>query len=169
MTDDPRTDELTPETRADDPMPAPPGDGSTPLPPAEDPTPPADDELTPETRADDPMPAPPGDDLAPVPPAAERTSASDTLTEDDAPLFDRTDEWAGRWDGIQLRFVDEPRRSIEDADALVDEVIERLTARLADERQRLEHEWAAGTEPSTEDLRLALQHYRAFFTRLLAA
>jgi hypothetical protein len=78
-------------------------------------------------------------------------------------------DWSGRWDDIQIRFVDEPRRSIEEADALVDEVIGQLTARLADERQRLERQWSAGTEPSTEDLRVALQHYRAFFDRLLAA
>jgi hypothetical protein len=160
MTDDPRTDELTPETQADEPMPAPP-DG---------------DEVTPETRADEPMPAPPdGDEVAPIPHAAggpapvPHADDRSAPAEDEAPLFDRTDEWSGRWDGIQLRFVDEPRRSIEEADALVDEVIERLTARLADERQRLEHEWADGSEPSTEDLRLALQHYRSFFERLLAA
>jgi hypothetical protein len=42
-------------------------------------------------------------------------------------------------------------------------------ARFADERQRLEQHWSAGSEPSTEDLRIALQRYRAFFDRLLAA
>ena len=63
----------------------------------------------------------------------------------------------------------EPRRSIEDADALVDEVTKALMARFADERQHLERQWSAGSEPSTEDLRIALQRYRAFFDRLLAA
>ncbi|HEX6419187.1 MAG TPA: hypothetical protein VFZ77_11865 [Acidimicrobiales bacterium] len=86
-----------------------------------------------------------------------------------AELVDGGGNWADRWHDIQVRFVDEPRRSIEDADALVDEVIGQLTSRLADERRRLEDQWSAGREPSTEDLRLALQRYRAFFDRLLAA
>ena len=33
---------------------------------------------------------------------------------------------------------------------------------------RLEEQWARGEEASTEDLRVALQHYREFFQRLLA-
>jgi hypothetical protein len=86
-----------------------------------------------------------------------------------ARLLDGGDDWAGRWNEIQIRFVDEPQRSIEDADALVDEVIRQLTARFADERQHLERQWSAGSEPSTEDLRVALQRYRSFFDRLLAA
>lgn len=84
------------------------------------------------------------------------------------PLLDGTGDWAGRWEEIQVRFVEQPRRSIEDADALVDEIIGQLTARFADERERLERQWSAGSEPATEDLRLALQRYRAFFDRLLA-
>ena len=35
-------------------------------------------------------------------------------------------------------------------------------------RSRLEEQWARGEQASTEDLRLALMHYRDFFERLLA-
>lgn len=37
-----------------------------------------------------------------------------------------------------------------------------------DQRERLELQWKAGQDVSTEDLRRALQRYRAFFQRLVA-
>ena len=74
-----------------------------------------------------------------------------------------------RWDEIQVRFVDEPQASVKDADALVQEVMQRLADNFADERGRLEHQWEQGQDASTEDLRTALQQYRSFFRRLLVA
>jgi hypothetical protein len=73
-----------------------------------------------------------------------------------------------RWDAIQTGFVDEPRNAVEQADALVAQVIKRLTETFADERTALEGPWGRGEQVSTEDLRLALQKYRSFFERLLA-
>ena len=72
-----------------------------------------------------------------------------------------------RWADIQTGFVDEPRRSVEQADALVAEVIKRLANGFAEERSRLEGQWGRGDDVSTEDLRVALQRYLAFFDRLL--
>jgi hypothetical protein len=72
-----------------------------------------------------------------------------------------------RWTDIQTRFVDEPRRSVEQADALVAEVTKRLADSFAQERSTLEGQWGRGDNVSTEDLRVALQRYRAFFDRLL--
>jgi len=74
-----------------------------------------------------------------------------------------------RWEEIQVRFVDEPQASVQDADALVQELMQRLADNFADERGRLEHQWEQGQEASTEDLRTALQQYRSFFRRLLVA
>jgi hypothetical protein len=74
-----------------------------------------------------------------------------------------------RWREIQVRFVDEPQGAVQDADTLVAELMQRLAAGFAEERQRLEGEWERGEEVSTEDLRQALQHYRSFFNRLLSA
>ena len=54
------------------------------------------------------------------------------------------------------------------ADALVAEVMKRVAAKFANERSELEGQWSRGDDVSTEDLRVALQHYRAFFDRLLA-
>ena len=75
----------------------------------------------------------------------------------------------GRWEEIQARFVDEPKKSVEDPDGLVAEVIQQLASKFAEERSKLESQWQGGGEASTEDLRLAMQHYRNFFQRLLAA
>jgi hypothetical protein len=81
---------------------------------------------------------------------------------------DETGELRRSWDGIQAGFVDEPRRAVEDADHLVAATMKRLAEIFAEERQRLEGQWDRGDDVSTEDLRIALQRYRAFFTRLLA-
>ena len=72
-----------------------------------------------------------------------------------------------RWTDIQTAFVDEPRHAVERADELVAEVIKRLAESFAGERSRLEGQWGRGDNVSTEDLRVALQRYRAFFDRLL--
>lgn len=74
-----------------------------------------------------------------------------------------------RWQEIQSRFVDDPKKSVQDADGLVAEVIQQLASRFAEERSKLESQWQGGGEASTEDLRLAMQHYRDFFQRLMAA
>lgn len=73
-----------------------------------------------------------------------------------------------RWDDVQTAFVDDPTKCVQEADALVAEVVEQLTAGFSDARSRLESQWARGEDVSTEDLRLALRRYREFFERLLA-
>jgi hypothetical protein len=69
----------------------------------------------------------------------------------------------GRWSEIQASFVDEPRRSVEQADSLVAEVMQRLAQVFADERSRLEAQWDRGEDTDTEALRQALRRYRSFF------
>jgi hypothetical protein len=73
-----------------------------------------------------------------------------------------------RWDDVQAGFVDDPKECVQKADALVADVVERLTAGFSDVRARLEAQWARGEDASTEDLRQALKRYREFFQRLLA-
>jgi hypothetical protein len=72
-----------------------------------------------------------------------------------------------KWSGIQASFVDEPRKAVEEADRLVTSAIKQIQEGFQDRRSRLEKQWSGGSEVSTEDLRVALQHYRAFFDRLL--
>jgi hypothetical protein len=82
------------------------------------------------------------------------------------------DEHAGfvaRWQEIQAEFVDEPRKAVHDADALVTDLIQRLAEMLAGERDQLESRMGADGDVSTEDLRQGLRRYRSLFERLLAA
>jgi hypothetical protein len=69
---------------------------------------------------------------------------------------------------IQIAFVDEPRKAVEQADQLVADTIKRLTEMFASERNKLEREWDKADNVSTEDLRVALRRYRSFFDRLLS-
>lgn len=72
-----------------------------------------------------------------------------------------------RWSEVQGRFVDDPQEAVRSADQLVAEVMQTLAGTFATRKQELEGQWSQG-QPATEDLRLALQHYRSFFNRLLA-
>jgi hypothetical protein len=76
-------------------------------------------------------------------------------------------EFRAQWNTVQTGFVDEPRRTVADADKLVAVVMQRLAEGFANERSGLEKQWGRGDDVSTEDLRLALQRYRSFFDRLL--
>jgi hypothetical protein len=108
--------------------------------------------------------------LAPAQQAADR-SVPGVGDQPHAPLLD-DQELQGivvRWKDIQAEFVDEPRRAVQDADALVAELMQRLAQMFASEREQLESRWAGGDDVSTEDLRHGLRRYRSFFERLLAA
>lgn len=87
-----------------------------------------------------------------------------------SPLFEstETETFRSRWHAIQTQFVDEPRRSVEQADELVAATMKRLAEVFASERQNLERQWDRSEDISTEDLRIALQRYRSFFDRLLS-
>ena len=107
--------------------------------------------------------------------AASGVSASGVATalatdEQAAPLLspDEVKDFRARWDAIQVGFVDEPRRAVEQADSLVAGAMKRLAEMFADERAKLEGQWDRGDNVSTEDLRLALRRYRSFFGRLLS-
>ena len=73
-----------------------------------------------------------------------------------------------RWESIQTGFVDQPRAAVEQADALVSQLVTRLTEVFTRERSTLEGQWTKGDNVSTEDLRIALTRYRSFFHRLLS-
>ena len=89
--------------------------------------------------------------------------------EQPAALFPAEDarNFQTRWDAVQVSFVDEPRRAVEQADALVAEALKRQAEIFAAARADLETQWDRGEDVSTEDLRQALRRYRAFFARVL--
>lgn len=78
-----------------------------------------------------------------------------------------TEEYRKKWSDIQGRFVDDPQDAVRSADTLVAEVMQDLAASFSTRKQGLEGQWGRGEQVATEDLRVALQHYRSFFNRLL--
>ena len=105
-------------------------------------------------------------------PADEREmSPAHADADERAPLLpgEEAEGFRRRWEDLQAGFVDEPRQKVEEADELVGELMQRLTAGFSDERSSLEAQWDSGEDVSTEDLRVALKRYRSFFNRLLSA
>jgi hypothetical protein len=86
------------------------------------------------------------------------------------PLFsnDEGQRLRSRWESLQVGFVDEPKKSVEQADRLVTEAINNLAEGFATQRHSLEQQWHREGDVSTEDLRLAFRRYRSFFERLLS-
>jgi hypothetical protein len=126
----------------------------------------------PVRKADPPVLTAPQSAASVAPAPAQEPSEQDTRTgtiEKSGPLFSAGEaaQLRQRWDAIQVGFVDEPRKSVEEADGLVAVAMKRLAEQFAEERSRLEHEWDGGGDISTEDLRVALRRYRSFFGRLL--
>lgn len=85
-------------------------------------------------------------------------------------LFPATEStrFRSQWTEIQAGFVDEPKSAVKRADALVGDVLKNLSDTFARERSKLESQWDRDGDVSTEDFRLALRRYRAFFDRLLS-
>jgi hypothetical protein len=118
-------------------------------------------------------------DLASIPPERldgpklvkdqELETARAAVVSEPMPLFTESEmgDFRAQWSKVQTGFVDEPRRTVEDADKLVAAVMQRLAEGFANERSGLEKQWDRGDNVSTEDLRVALQRYRSFFDRLL--
>ncbi len=98
--------------------------------------------------------------------AGGRGSGTDTDGRERLVSAERVDSYGSRWDAIKGTFVDEPRRAVVEADALVDELLKELETLFREQRRDIEHGLDAD-ETSTEELRLALRRYRSFFDRLL--
>lgn len=127
-----------------------------------------DQEIRPEDVGATPHTSPPTS-------MSERTEAATGDADRDEGVRDpllpeeRTAGYRDRWEEIQSRFVDDPQSSVEQADTLVIEVVQELQTMFGSERNALEAQWQRGDDVQTEDLRVALQRYRAFFDRLLSA
>ena len=142
----------------------------------EEPVPEASRE-TDQSTAVTPEQAPAGDSTAVTPESAPSTETAavapptaqhEPSTEEVLFAGDDLAELRARWAGVQAAFVDDPKECVQKADTLVSDLVEQLTTGFARARSRLEEQWSRGQEASTEDLRLALMHYREFFERLLA-
>jgi hypothetical protein len=111
--------------------------------------------------------------LRPMDDDDEAITTAEVVPQDDAPRARPTTQSAAptvptneRWQEIQSAFVDNPRSAVGQAHQLVGEAVQRIVDRFTHERDELEGQWSKGGDVSTEDLRLCLQHYREFFSRL---
>jgi hypothetical protein len=101
---------------------------------------------------------------------------------------DAADRYRTEWRVAQERFVDAPAESVAQAHTLVTSVMRERGYPTADDDERVsmlsvehadvmdhyrtgmrtEQTWRSNGETDTEDLRLAMQHYRAVFDRLVS-
>ena len=100
---------------------------------------------------------------------AQQTSAVPAETSTERALFadHELSDLQSRWANVQASFVDDPKDSVQQADGLVNDVVEQITTSFSQARSQLEEQWSRGEDASTEDLRVALTRYREFFQRLL--
>jgi hypothetical protein len=87
-----------------------------------------------------------------------------------APLFtpEAAQVFREHWDAVQIGFVDDPKQAVQRADELVAQVMKSLAETFSKERVQLESQVQDAEQVSTENLRVALRHYRSFFQRLLS-
>jgi hypothetical protein len=98
-------------------------------------------------------------ELVPVP--AEPLPAENT----EFSAASATASLSARWHEILAMFVDDPRSSAEMAAGLVDDGVQALVASVREQQGSLLAAWH-GEDAGTEELRAAVQHYRAFGGRL---
>jgi len=133
---------------------------------------PDEDQMNPveETMADDPDESKTTPDKAALERSLPGKSPAGANDGSLVPLLNLEDSKRFRtaWIELQGKFVDEPQPAVEQADALVSEVIKQLVQLFAREHTLLESQWNKGKDVSTEDLRQALLRYHSFFNRLTA-
>jgi hypothetical protein len=83
----------------------------------------------------------------------------------ESPAVSTTAGMSTSWHEIQAMFVDDPRASAEMAAALVDDSIRALVSSVKEQQDSLLAAWH-GEDAGTEELRTAVQHYRALGNRL---
>jgi len=172
--------------RTDDDRTAQSSSGGTTVPPPEPAAPPAA-EAAPHKPVAAPTVTPPP---APATPPATRADAAvatadvtDTTkatgtADPGAPVTKPTPSAAEEIDRLSRRmeralggFVDDPRRAVREADAVLDEASRRLARVLAERRNSLRDSWhgdgTAGAGIGTEELRVALTKYRDMTRELL--
>jgi hypothetical protein len=108
-----------------------------------------------EEDAGTPAPAPSPAAASPLPDvdadsaaAADRTAAG--------PVADN------RWSKVQATFVDDPRGSVAEAASMADQAVDTFIATVRERQASLASLWQT-EQAGTEQLRAALQEYRAFW------
>ncbi|MFI9235273.1 hypothetical protein [Streptomyces sp. NPDC053079] len=120
-------------------------------------------------------PMAPADGRTPLPeagpdPAAEGNATAARTPHGDGPLLPppEREQLDDRLQEAMSGFIDTPRGSVEEADALVDALSTRVGELLEERRHSLRRAWHDdAARPGTEELRMALLGYRDLTARLL--
>jgi len=101
--------------------------------------------------------------------AASREPRVGGLTKATPPAADEIDRLSRRMERAVGGFVDDPRRAVREADAILDEATRRLAQILEERRNTLRDSWRGdnGAKTGTEELRVALTKYRDMTRHLL--
>jgi hypothetical protein len=109
-------------------------------------------------------------DTKPDTPAFSTGPSDGTL---EGPLLADATQLRGNWHRIQASFIDDPRGSVAEAAALVDHAAQALAGALQQRQRILRESWnpasgeaAGGKSPDTEQLRIAMQHYRKLLNHI---
>jgi hypothetical protein len=100
------------------------------------------------------------------------TPSTPSATQPDAPepLLTQavTEDFRGRWSEVQIGFVEDPQKSVAEADALLAELTRAYQQAVEERRSRISAVRQDGSA-DTEDLRSALLGYREILTTILPA
>jgi hypothetical protein len=80
--------------------------------------------------------------------------------------METTDGFRDRWQQIQLRFIDSPRNAADQAQNLVNDVMDAMADGLRRQRAELDR-WRDAELDDTEELRMTVRRYRNLLDRLL--
>jgi hypothetical protein len=91
------------------------------------------------------------------------------VTDDDTAALwpdDLVQDFQQRWREVQWRFVDDPRAAADEAQALVNEALDRFSATVASRKSELDG-WRDADGADTEQMRMVVRRYRNLLDRLL--
>ena len=78
------------------------------------------------------------------------------------------DAFRDRWSEVQVAFIEDPHRSVEEADALLREILTAYQEAVEQRRAQISAD-SAKDSADTEHLRLALLDYRSVISTMLPA
>jgi hypothetical protein len=120
--------------------------------------------LTTESAEPEPWIAEPDEHETPIAEPDEPESAASE------PLLAPTsaEAFLDRWSDVQTTFIEDPHRSVTEADALLTEVLSAYRDAVEQRREQISSAWS-GDATDTEKMRLALLDYRNVITTMLPA
>lgn len=120
--------------------------------------------LTTESAEPEPWIAEPDEHESPIAEPDEPESAASE------PLLAPTsaEAFLDRWSDVQTTFIEDPHRSVTEADALLTEVLSAYRDAVEQRREQISSAWS-GDATDTEKMRLALLDYRNVITTMLPA